>query len=62
MKKGPKKTGMAKSRILIAELKIKISEKNNELTRKKDILLPDTPKPPKKGKIFRQAQLRAMVR
>jgi len=38
----------------VARLKIRLAEKKNGLSGKKDILLPDKPKPPKKGQIFQQ--------
>jgi hypothetical protein len=38
----------------VLKLKIHIAERKNELAEKKDILLPDKPKLPKKGRIFNQ--------
>jgi HEAT repeat protein len=45
----------AKKAVLkVAELKMEIADRKNELAGKKDILLPDKPKPPKKGQMFNQ--------
>jgi hypothetical protein len=53
-KKGADKKEIMNIRLNFAELKMKIAEKKNELTGKKDILLPDKPKPPEKGRMYNQ--------
>jgi hypothetical protein len=53
-KKSPDKRKISNAEHLVAKWKIKVAEKKNELAEKKDILLPDKPKPPKKGQIFKR--------
>jgi hypothetical protein len=56
LSKGLEKLGRLgkKGKFTVAGLKMIIAEKKNEFAEKKDILLPDKPKPPKKGQMFRR--------
>jgi hypothetical protein len=51
-KKCRDKREVKKIKFHVAKWRMKAAEKKNELAGKKDILLPDKPKPPKKGQMF----------
>ncbi len=54
LRKGPvNKTIQIEAQLKVVNLLKQIAERKNELAPKRDLLLPDTIKPPKKGGIFR---------